>query len=48
MKKTVKKIGNSLGVTFNKEECRNNNIEFEDILDFSDMIVIKKKKGKKK
>ena len=44
MKKEIKKIGkNSLGVIFNKEECRTNDIELNDIADLSDMIIIKRK-----
>ncbi len=48
MKKTIRKTGMSLGVTFNKEECRINNIEEGDIVDLVDMILIKKKRSKKK
>ncbi len=47
MKKIIRKIGNSVGIIFNKEEQRISDIEVNDIVDLSDMIVIKKKrKGK--
>lgn len=44
MKKTIKQTGNSLGITFNKEECKINDIELGDVVDLLDMVVIKKKK----
>ena len=37
-RKTIKKIGNSLGVTFNKEEQYINNLHKDDIVE----IIIKK------
>lgn len=48
MKKTIRKTGMSLGVTFNKEECRIYNIEEGDIIDLDDFVIIKKKGRKKK
>jgi len=48
MKKIIRKTGMSLGVTFNKQECQIYDIEEGDIIDFGDIVVIKKKRSKKK
>ena len=43
MKKKVRQItGTSIGITFTKEEQEINNIVVGDIVDLSDMVVIKK------
>lgn len=42
MKKIVKKWSDSLIVTFDKEDQKIHNIEQGDIVDLSDMTVIKK------
>jgi len=48
MKKKIRQVtGTSVGVTFTKEEKEIHNIELNDVVDLSDMIVIKNK-GKKK
>ena len=46
MKKKIKKIGDSIGIIFNKEEKDIHNIEVGDVVDLSDMIVIKKEEQK--
>lgn len=44
MKKIVRKWGDSLIVSFNKEDKKIHNIEEGDVIDLSDIIFIKKKK----
>ncbi len=46
MKKEVKKTGSGLCIYFNSEDRRNYDIEEGDVIELSDMVVIKKK-GKK-
>ncbi len=46
MKKTIKKIGNSIGFTFNKEEQKIYDMEVNDIIDLGDIIIIKKRSKK--
>lgn len=46
MKKEVKQYGDTLIINFNVEEQRVYNIEEGDIIDISDLVVIKKKRGK--
>ncbi len=46
MKKIVKKYGSSHVVVFDPEDLKINNIQEGDVVDLTDMIVIKK--GKKK
>lgn len=41
MRKIIKKIGNSLGLIFNKEECKANNIKKNDFIDLKFMKVKK-------
>jgi len=42
MKKIIKRIGkDSLGIIFNKEECKTNNINLNDVFDLSDMVKVK-------
>jgi hypothetical protein len=45
MKKTIKQIGNSLGIIFNKEECKNYALKKDDIIEMDDTILIKERKG---
>jgi antitoxin component of MazEF toxin-antitoxin module len=45
MRKTIKKIGNSLGIIFNKEECKIYNFKKDDIIELDDTILIKERKG---
>ena len=47
MKKTFRKIGNSIGIIFNKEEQRINGIEVGKIANLDDMIIEKQKEKKK-
>ena len=48
MKKKLRQVtGTSVGVTFTKEERETHNMEVNDIVDLSDMVVIKKKEKKK-
>jgi len=44
MKKLVKKLGNSKGVIFDREECKINKIEVGDMIDIPDEIFDKTKK----
>lgn len=44
MKKTIKKIGNSLGIIFNKEECKIYNFKKEDIIELDDTVIIQTSK----
>jgi hypothetical protein len=46
MKKKLKKIGNSIGIIFNREECEANNFEVGDFIDIDDAVLIKNKKRK--
>jgi hypothetical protein len=46
MKKTIKKIGNSLGIIFNKEECKIYNFKKDDTIELDDTILIKAHRGK--
>ena len=46
MKKIVKKYGNTLVINFDPEDLKIYNIEEGDILDLSDMRIIKKNKKK--
>jgi len=48
MKKKLQKIGNSIGIIFNREECEANNFEIGDFINIDDAILIKNKKVKKK
>jgi len=49
MEKTIRKWGGSLGLLFSAEEVKRYNLEEDDIVDISDMIVKKKvKKDEKK
>ena len=48
IKKIVKKYGDSLIVSFTSEEQKIYGIEVGDILEISDMIIIKKSKRKSK
>jgi len=48
MKKIVKKIGNSLGIIFDREDCKIYELKEGDILEFSDDVIkIFPKKGAK-
>ena len=47
MKKTIVKVGSSMGIIFSKQERENYNIGLGDILNLEDAIFIKKKRGKK-
>ena len=44
MRKIIKKIGGSIGIIVNKEEAKTHNIKIGDIIDLSNIIVIKQKK----
>ena len=48
MKKKVMKTGMSLGVIFTKPEREVYNIEEGDVIDIGDIVVTKKKGGKRK
>jgi hypothetical protein len=41
MKKEIKKIGNSKGITFSPEECRIYNIKLKDVFDI-ELVRLKK------
>ena len=45
MKKLVGKVGSSVGIIFSKKECKIYGIKLGDILDLSDMRIIKKNKN---
>ena len=47
MKKLVRKYGNSIVIKLSPEELKIYDIEEGDLIDFSDLIVIKKSKKKK-
>jgi len=46
MKKIVKKYGNSFIIRLNKEDMQILGIEIGDVVEISDIVVIKKKKAK--
>ena len=47
MKKVIKKIGNSLGLIFDKEDCKIYNLNKGDIIEIDDLIKLDKKSIKK-
>ena len=47
MKKTIKKVGDSIGIIFNKEEAQIYNISVGDVIDLGDIVIKKRKNGKK-
>ena len=46
MRKIVKKIGNSVGILFNRDDQSIFNIEVDDVIDISDITVTKKSERK--
>jgi len=44
MKKVIKKIGNSLGIIFDKEDCKIYNLNVGDVVDISDLVKDKETK----
>ncbi len=42
--KLVGNVGSSVGIIFSKNECKIYGIKLDDIIDLSDMVIIKKKK----
>lgn len=48
MKKIIKKIGTSAGVIFTKEDMKILDAEIGDVVEMSDVVVIKQKPKKKK
>jgi len=42
MKKIVKIIGNSLGIIFDREDCKIYNLKEGDILDLDDLVIFNK------
>lgn len=44
MKKEIKKIGNSLGVIFNKNECKLYELKEGTVVDLGDLVPEKKRK----
>ena len=47
MKKVIKKIGNSLGIIFDREDCKIYDLKENDILELDDLIKIDKNSLKK-
>lgn len=45
MKKTIKRVGSSKGIIFNKEDCGIYDIDLGDVVDLGDIIVHKRKKS---
>ena len=48
MRKEIKQWGNSAGITLTKEDLKVYDAEIGDVIDISDIVIIKKKEGKKK
>lgn len=44
MKKVIKKIGNSLGIIFDKEDCKIYNLKIGDVIDLDDIVLEEKNK----
>ena len=47
MRKTIRKVGNSKGIIFNSEECKNYDINIGDIVEFKLVKFKEKKNGTK-
>ncbi len=48
MKKIIKKIGNSLGIIFDREDCNIYELKVGDVIDLDDILVLKTRKIKLK
>lgn len=46
MKKIIKKIGDSVGIIFNKEDCKIYNLQIGDVIDLDELCIVKKRKDK--
>ena len=48
MRKMIKKWGNSAGIVLTVEDLKLWDLKIGDVIDISDIVVVKKKRGEKK